>query len=32
MTAAPTRRNDFPTWWRNAVVYQIYPQLRGRQR
>ncbi|PKQ30552.1 MAG: alpha-glucosidase [Actinobacteria bacterium HGW-Actinobacteria-2] len=21
-----TRRNELPTWWRNAVVYQIYPR------
>ena len=32
MTVTPTlsgpsrRRNDLPTWWRSAVVYQIYPR------
>jgi len=26
-TATPiARRNDLPTWWRSAVVYQIYPR------
>ncbi len=25
-TSPVARRNDLPTWWRDAVVYQIYPR------
>ncbi len=25
-TPSASRRNDLPTWWRSAVVYQIYPR------